>query len=196
MIYMAGKDEWNTVKTLINKVLDEDDAEKLVSSMRTSMSHDFEQILNQFAKKINEPVEILLIGNDPNFMRELIETFGRSKLTTSIRFTGAVEEARKMIFQQGVFKDFPIANIIIFDFSTLLEEGGLEMLDEIMNKKSVIKDVPVIILTDDFEKVKHFENYHPNLFLTKPNNLEEYKNIVESIKDFWLTYTSDTGRTI
>ena len=147
-------------------------------------------------KKYNEPVEILLIGNDPNFMRELIETFGRLKLTTSIRFTGTVEEARKMIFQLGVFKDFPIANIIIFDFPTLLEKGGIEILDEIMNKKSVIKDVPVIILTDDFEKVKHFKNYHPNLFLTKPNNLEEYKNVVESIKEFWLTYTSDTGRTL
>ena len=45
------------------------------------------------------PVEILLVGNDPKFMRELIATFGRSKLITSIRFTGAVEEARKMIFQ-------------------------------------------------------------------------------------------------
>ena len=49
---MAGKDEWNTVKTILNKVLGEDDTEKLVSSMRNSMSHDFEQILNQFAKKI------------------------------------------------------------------------------------------------------------------------------------------------
>jgi DNA-binding NtrC family response regulator len=160
--------------------------------MKTSVKKEFERSLNEFAKKINEPVEILLVGNDPKFMRELIDTFGRSNLITSIRFTGTVEEARKMIFQQGIFVDFPIANIIIFDFPTLVGESGLKILEDIMEKKSVIKNVPVIILTDDFEKVKHFERYHPNLFLTKPNNFDEYKDTVESIKDFWLTYTSAT----
>lgn len=189
---MTGTDEWNVVETILSDVLNEDDAEKLVIAMKTSVKHDFEQILNEFAKKINEPVEILLIGNDPKFMRELIATFGRSNLITSIRFTGAVEEARKMIFQQGVFADFPIANIIIFDFSTLVGEAGLKILEDIMEKKSVIKNVPVIILSDDFEKVKHFEEYHPNLFLTKPKNFEEYTNVVELIKEFWLTYTSNS----
>jgi CheY-like chemotaxis protein len=189
---MAGTDEWNVVETLLNKVLNEEDSKKLVNAVKTSVKQEFKQSLNGFAKKLNEPVEILLVGNDPKFMRELIETFGKSNLITSIRFTGTVEEARKMIFQQGIFVDFPIANIIIFDFPTLVGKSGLKILEEIMEKKSIIKNVPVIILTDDFEKVKHFERYHPNLFLTKPNNFEEYKNIVESIKEFWLTYTSNT----
>jgi DNA-binding NtrC family response regulator len=188
---MPGSDEWNTVENIFSTVLNEDDAEKLVYAMKSSVKHEFEQILNEFAKKINEPVEILLVGNDAKFMRELVATFGRSNLSTSIRFTGSVEEARSMIFQQGVYGDFPIANIIIFDFPTLRGESGLKILENIMEKKSIIKDVPVIILNDDFEKVKHLEKYHPDLFLTKPNNFEEYKNIVESIKEFWLIYTSN-----
>jgi len=192
LISMSGSDEWNAVETILSNVLNEDNAEKLVYALKTSVKHDFEQALNEFAKKINEPVEILLIGNDPKFMQELIATFGRSNLSTSIRFTGSVEEAFNMIFQEGVFVDFPIANIIIFDFPTLRGAGGLEILEDIMKKKSIIKNVPVIILTDDFEKVKHLEEYHPDLFLTKPNNFEEYKNVVESIKEFWLTYTSNT----
>lgn len=187
---MNGTDEWDTVEKILNNVLNGEDAEKLVYALKTSMEHDFNKILNEFAKKINEPVEILLVGNDPKFMRELITTFGRSNLVSSIRFTGAVEEARKMIFQQGVFSEFPIANIIIFDFPTLEEKGGLEILADIMEKKSIIKDVPVIILNDDFEKVKHLEKYHPDLFITKPNNSKEYKNVVNSIKEFWFTYTT------
>jgi len=97
----------------LSNVLNENDAEKLVYSLKKSVKHDFEQILNAYTNKINEPVEILLIGNDPKFMQELIATFGRSKLITSIRFTGSVEEAYNMIFQQGVLVDFPIANFII-----------------------------------------------------------------------------------
>ena len=62
------------------------------------------------------------------------------KLISSIRFTGAIEEAKKMIFQQGVFGDFPIANIIIFDFPTLEGKAGLKVLEDIMKKKSVIKN--------------------------------------------------------
>jgi len=185
---MTGTDEWNLVETILGSVLTENDSKKLVHALKTSVKHDIEKNLDVYTNKINEPVEILLIGNDPDFMRELIETFKKSKLIPSIRFTGAVEEARKMIFQKGVFSDFPIANIIIFDFPTLEGEAGLKVLEDIMKKKSIIKNVPVIILFDDFEKVKHLEKYHPDLFLTKPNNFEEYKNIVKSIKEFWLTF--------
>ena len=101
---MSGTDEWDVVETILSNVLNEEDAEKLVFAMKMSVKHEVEQTLNEFAKKINEPVEILLIGNDPKFMQELIATFGRSNLSTSIRFTGSVEEARSMIFQQGVYQ--------------------------------------------------------------------------------------------
>ena len=185
---MANTDEWDLVETILSNVLSKNDSEKLVYALKTSVKHEFEEILDVYTNRINEPVEILLVGNDPKFMKELIATFGRSKLISSIRFTGAVEEARKMIFQQGVFSDFPIANIIIFDFPTLEGEAGIEVLEDIMEKQSIIKNVPVIILNDNFEKVKHLQKYHPDLFLTKPNNFEEYKNVVESIKKFWLTY--------
>jgi two-component system, chemotaxis family, response regulator Rcp1 len=187
---MVGTDEWNLVERILGNVLNEDDAEKLVSALKTSVEHDFEEILDVYTNKINEPVEILLVGNDPKFMRELISTFGRSKLISSIRFTGAVEEAKEMIFQEGVYGDFPIANIIIFDFPTLEGKAGLKVLEDVMEKKSIIKNVPVIILNDDFEKVKHLEKYHPDLFLTKPTNFKEYTNVVESIKKFWLSYKS------
>ena len=185
---MNGTEEWKIVETTLSNVLDKEDSEKLVSAMKASVKYEVELILKEFAKKINEPVEILLVGNDPNFMKELISTFRKSNIITSIRFTGAVEEAMSMIFQQDVYENFPVANIIIFDFPTLRGKYGLKILEEIMAKKSVIKNVPVIILSDDFEKVKHLEKYHPDLFLTKPNNVEEYKNVVESIKEFWLTY--------
>lgn len=185
---MTGKDEWKLVEKTLSNVFNEEDTAKLVSAMKTSVQHEVERIVNGFAKKINEPVEILLVGNDPKFMQELISTFGGSNLITSIRFTGSVEEAHDMIFQQGVYASFPIANIIIFDFPTLTREGGIEILEEIMKKESIIKDVPVVILNDDFEKVKHLAKYHPDLFLTKPNNIEEYKDVVVQIKEFWLTY--------
>ena len=112
----------------------------MVYALKTSVKHDFEEILDVYSNKINEPVEILLVGNDPKFMRELIATFERSKLITSIRFTGAVEEAREMIFQQGVYEDFPIANIIIFDFPTLEEKGWVKSFRRDHGKKECNKE--------------------------------------------------------
>ena len=93
---MSGTDDWNVVERILSNVLNEKDAEKLVYALKTSVKHDFEEILNKYTNKINEPVEILLIGNDPKFMQELIATFGRSKISTSIRFTGSVREAFNM----------------------------------------------------------------------------------------------------
>jgi hypothetical protein len=72
-VFMNGTNEWDTVETILNNVLNGEDAEKLVYALKTSMEHDFNKILNEFAKKINEPVEILLVGNDPKFMRELLQ---------------------------------------------------------------------------------------------------------------------------
>ena len=85
---MVDTDEWNLVETILSNVLSEKDSEKLVYALKTSMKHEFEEMLDLYSHRINEPVEILLIGNDPKFMRELIATFGRSKLISSIRFTG------------------------------------------------------------------------------------------------------------
>ena len=70
---MSGTDEWNVVERILSNVLNENDAEKLVYALKTSVKHDFEEILDVYSNKINEPVEILLVGNDPKFMRELLQ---------------------------------------------------------------------------------------------------------------------------
>ena len=72
---MSGTDDWDEVERILNSLLTENDAEKLVQALKTSVKHEFEEILDVYTNKINEPIEILLVGNDLKFMRELIETF-------------------------------------------------------------------------------------------------------------------------
>ena len=48
---MNGTDEWNVVIKILENVLNEDDSEKLVYALKTSIKHEVEQILENEAKK-------------------------------------------------------------------------------------------------------------------------------------------------
>ena len=48
---MPGTDEWNVVITILKNVLNEDDSEKLVFALKTSVKYEVEQILEDESKK-------------------------------------------------------------------------------------------------------------------------------------------------
>jgi DNA-binding NarL/FixJ family response regulator len=139
-------------------------------------------------KNTDEPIKILIIENNPGDLHRLIEEFKKTTSLDDIRFTGSAREAWKMICQLGVFNDMPRPNMIIFDFNTLRNKGGSEVLENIIKEES-IKCIPVVILTD-LEGENELDNYQdcPNLFINKPNSDEEYKNVVKCIGEFWLNY--------
>jgi two-component system, chemotaxis family, response regulator Rcp1 len=145
-------------------------------------------------KNINKPVKILIIENNPGDLHQLIEEFKKSTFLDDIRFTGSCREAWKMICQSGVFNDMPRPNMIIFDFNTLRNKGGSEVLERIIKEES-IKCIPVVILTD-LKDENELENYQdcPNLFITKPKSDGEYKNVVKCIEEFWHNYASNTKK--
>jgi hypothetical protein len=51
MTFMPGTDEWNVVINLLKNVLNEEDSEKFVYALKTSVKYEVEQILEDEAKK-------------------------------------------------------------------------------------------------------------------------------------------------
>jgi len=48
---MSGKDEWKSVEKILSNVFNEEDTEKLVYSMKTSVKHEIDQIVKWICKE-------------------------------------------------------------------------------------------------------------------------------------------------
>jgi two-component system response regulator len=137
--------------------------------------------------KTIKPVEILLVENNPGDLQEFSLLFKESSIPNNFRFVGNGDEALEMLFQMNVFSDIPRPDVVIFDIHSFRKEDW-NLLQEIA-KEAGIKCIPVLFLTKDLgikeEAEKHFSC--PIHSLDKPNGINEYKNIVKSVEDFWLS---------
>ena len=78
-------------------------------------------------------------------------------------------------------------DIILLDLN-LPKMDGREVLAAIKDDKN-IKRIPVVVLTTskDDEDVLKVYDLHANCYITKPVDLDQFLNVVKSIKDFWFT---------
>jgi two-component system response regulator len=70
----------------------------------------------------------------------------------------------------------------------LPKKDGREVLMEIKSDDD-LKRIPVVILTTSSaeEDILRTYNLHANCYITKPVDLEQFINLVQSIENFWLT---------
>ena len=76
-------------------------------------------------------------------------------------------------------------DIVMLDLN-LPRIGGIEVLKE-MKKDDNLKRIPVIVLTTSTSPEDIHECYgnYANCYIVKPSNLEDFENIMNTIKEFW-----------
>lgn len=77
--------------------------------------------------------------------------------------------------------------LILLDLN-LPKKDGREVLREIKGDKC-LKCIPVVILTTSNAEEDLIETYkmNANCYITKPVDLDQFINVVESIENFWLS---------
>lgn len=95
-------------------------------------------------------------------------------------------EAMHILKQKGKSSDVYRANLIILDLN-LPKMNGREVLKEIKEDDN-LKMIPIIILTTSCSEEDITETYqnHVNAYITKPVDLDQFMNVVNTINDFWL----------
>lgn len=138
-------------------------------------------------KRRGEPVEILLVEDNPGDVRLAREVFKEAKVANELHTVGDGVEALKFLRKEGSYGGMPRPDIILLDLN-LPKKSGHEVLSEIKADEE-LKRIPVVILTvskDEEDIVKSY-NLHANCFITKPVDLNQFLGVVKSIEDFWLT---------
>jgi CheY-like chemotaxis protein len=69
----------------------------------------------------------------------------------------------------------------------LPSKDGREVLSIIKTDPDLMR-IPVVVLTTSSEEIDVIQAYdhHANTYVTKPENLAQFIEIVNSIEDFWL----------
>jgi CheY-like chemotaxis protein len=133
------------------------------------------------------PVEILLVEDNEGDIRLTKEAFRESMVWNHMNVVRDGAEALAFLRREGKYTDAIRPGIILLDLN-LPKRSGIEVLEEI-KRDDELKHIPVVVLTSSQaeQDILNSYNFHANCFITKPLDLEQFLQVVQSIKDFWLT---------
>ncbi len=134
-----------------------------------------------------DPIEILLVEDNPADVRLTIETLKEEKLRNNLNVVTDGVEALAFLRRQGKHANAPRPDLILLDLN-LPRKDGREVLDEIKTDEN-LKSIPVVVLTVSESEGDILKSYnaHANCYITKPLDLAQFSRVVKSIQDFWLS---------
>jgi chemotaxis family two-component system response regulator Rcp1 len=134
-----------------------------------------------------EPVEILLVEDNPGDVRLTKEALREGKVYNNLHWAKDGVEALEFLRREGKHDKAPRPDIILLDLN-LPKKDGREVL-EIIKSDDALKHIPVVVLTTSKAEEDVVKSYalHANCYVTKPVDLEKFIVVVKSIDRFWLT---------
>ena len=136
---------------------------------------------------VSNPIEILLVEDNPGDVRLIQEVFKDAKIFNSMQIAYDGDVAMKILRREGEHKDAVYPDLILLDLN-LPKKDGREVLREIKSDET-LKCIPVVILTTSNAEEDLIETYrmNANCYITKPVDLDQFINVVKSIENFWLS---------
>ena len=136
-----------------------------------------------------DPVEILLVEDDPNDVEMTLHAFKEINLANRLQVVRDGAEALDFIFGEGPFAyrrldDHP--KVILLDVR-LPRVDGLEVLRRIKADPRT-RTIPVVVLTSSPDERTMVESYQlgVNSYIVKPVDFEQFAESVRSLGLYWL----------
>jgi two-component system, chemotaxis family, response regulator Rcp1 len=132
-------------------------------------------------------IKILLVEDNPGDVRLIQEIFHEGKIFNNLDIARDGEDALDYLHQRGIYENHSRPDLILLDLN-LPKKNGNEVLVEIKNDEN-LRRIPIIILTASKaeEDIARAYDHHANCYLTKPIDLNQFINVIQQIKSFWLS---------
>lgn len=140
-----------------------------------------------------EPIQILLVEDNPGDVRLTREAFKDGKVANTIHVVEDGEQALAYLRKQGKYADAVRPDIILLDLN-LPKKDGREVLREIKSDQG-LKQIPVVVLTTSASEEDVLRTYsdYANCYITKPISFDRFIVTVRSIENFWLSIVKLPG---
>jgi len=132
-----------------------------------------------------DPVEVLLVEDNPGDVRLTQEVLKDGKIRNHLSVVNDGVEAVEYLRRQGRFAGATRPDVILLDLN-LPKKDGREVLAEIKADPD-LRRIPVVVLTTSEAEADVMTAYdqHANCYITKPVDLSQFEAVVRSIEGFW-----------
>ncbi|HBP86593.1 MAG: response regulator [Nitrospira sp.] len=136
---------------------------------------------------MHNPIEILLIEDNPADIRLTQEAFREARLQNTIHVVQDGVSAMDFIRQKAPYQHAPRPDLILLDLN-LPKKDGREVLRDIKADPHT-RTIPVVVLTtsEDEEDVLRSYDLHANAYLVKPIDVLQFITMIRSLESFWLS---------
>ena len=133
------------------------------------------------------PIEILLVEDNMRDVRLAVEALKDSKVRNNLYCVKDGVEAMDFLYRRKEYAGAPPPDLILLDLN-LPRKDGREVLAEIKEDPK-LRLIPVVVLTTSEAERDLVRTYglHANAYVVKPIDLDRFVEVVQAIKDFWLT---------
>jgi CheY-like chemotaxis protein len=137
----------------------------------------------------NEPVEILLVEDDPTDAELCVRALKKRNLANHLVWVKDGAEALDFLFATGAYagrESAPPPRVILLDLR-LPRVDGLEVL-RLVKADERTRPIPVVVLTSSKEDRDMVQSYRlgVNSFVSKPVQFEEFSDVVAQLGLYWL----------
>lgn len=134
-----------------------------------------------------EPIEILLVEDDPVHAELTMDALSKGKLRNRIWHVQDGVEAMAFLRREGKYRDAARPDLILLDLH-MPRMDGREVLEEVKSDQA-LKRIPVVMLTSstDEKDVMGVYDRHVNCYIVKPFDFEQFTRAVMSIEQFWFS---------
>ena len=134
-----------------------------------------------------EPVEILLVEDDPGDVLITREALSSAKVRNTLHVVHDGVEAMAFLRREGQYADMPRPDMVLLDLN-LPRKPGREVLAEVKADPD-LRRIPVVVLTTSRSEEDVLRSYdlHANAYVTKPVELDQFLRAVGAIDDFFVT---------
>jgi CheY-like chemotaxis protein len=132
------------------------------------------------------PLELLIIEDNPGDVRLLEEAFQELQANVRIRVAKDGAEGIEMLFHSPEPSNRWRPDLILLDLN-LPKVSGHDVLAQIKNS-SQTRQIPVIVLTSSRAEadIRRAYEAHANAYLNKPSSLEGLLSAAQDVKSFWM----------
>jgi CheY-like chemotaxis protein len=137
-------------------------------------------------KSVNR-IHILLVEDNEGDILLTREALKSGKITNELHVVKDGFEAIQYLNKDGKYTVEPTPDLVLLDIN-LPKMNGQEVLSS-MKVNEKLKHIPVIMLTTSSSETDILMSYrnHANCYISKPHDVTDYHEIVESIENFWMT---------
>lgn len=131
-------------------------------------------------------LQILLVEDSLPDIELTLEALEAAKVANKVVVVRDGQAALDYLHRRGQYADALRPDLVILDLN-LPKRSGQEVLSDVKSNPD-LRRIPVAVLTTSAAEADVVRSYDlgANCYLTKPVDVEQFLNVVQSIEDFWL----------